>query len=242
MKKFFKNLIQGYNYIDLIFISLFVIGFIIFTKILEVPFYPAICGILPLLCVLAISKKTICGYALGIIFLGFYAWFLWDFSLLGNFIGILLFQIPLLIIDIILLAKNKKIKNDTFNKWDYITLFVCLALLGFPLYLLFVQINSNYVLFQTLIFDIMFVLAFLSLKDINWAKYLNLLLSALQLTVFILFIVDLEIATATFAFGSLLALIYQIIYFTKEYFKTKKLKQIKVEQIQTNETVNEILN
>lgn len=242
MKKFLKNLIQGYNYIDLILIALYVIGFVIFAKILEVPFYPAFCGILPLLCVLTISKKTISGYALGILFLTFYAWFLWDFSLLGNFIGVLLLQIPLLVLKLILLAKNKSLNNDTFNKWDYITLFVCLALLSYPLYLLFLQINSNYVLFQTFIFEIMFVIVFLNVKNIKWAKYLNLILSALQLTVFILFIVDLEVATATFAFGSLLALIYQIIYFIKNFFKAKKSKQIETEKIAINTTQNDTSN
>ena len=222
MKKVLKNLTQGYNFIDLIFVVLFAVGFAIFCGSLNVPFFPAVCGVLPILCVMTACKKTISGFALSGLFYVFYAVFLFKFSLLGSFIGILLFQIPILVLNIIMLAENKVKGDSNFNKWDYLTIGLCLLLASFPFYLLLIQIGSNYVLLQTLTFLAVFVMSFLKVKNVKWAKYLNLIVIALELTVFVLFIIDLELSTATFAFGNLLAFIYKIITLINQ----RKPKQI----------------
>lgn len=227
MKKFLKDLIKNWIFIDAIFIVAFIIGFAIFANILKVPFYPAVCGILPLLGLICISKQSISGNVLGIAFLALDAWFLWDFGLMGDLIATIIFQIPLIVLAIVKLAKNIADKKETFNKWDYVTLIACLLLLSYPFYLLMIRINANYAIFQTIIFEVAFLISFLEIKYVKFAKYLSLIVTALQLTVYILFLTDVVIAASTFAFGILLCLIYQIVLYAKDFYKYEKQKKLK---------------
>ena len=223
MKKFLKNLIQGWNFIDAIFIAIYIIAFVIFAHFMEVPFFPAFFGILPLLGALCLSKKTPYSNILGIILLGSYLWFLWDFGLMGDFMAVI-FQIPVVILSTVLMFKNKTLSKDKFNKWDILTLFACVALLSYPFYLLLCNMNSNYAIFQTIIFNVSYIIIYLTMKNVQWAKHLGVILTALQLTVYILFIVNVEIATVSFGFAILMVLIYQIVNLIIDVCKHKKTK------------------
>lgn len=228
MKTFFKNIVQNWKWSDFVFVSLFFVAYIIFISTSKTKFFPSICGILPLLCVISLSKKSLCGNILGIIFLGFYTIFLFNFGLYGGGITAIT-QIIIFIICSIFIAKKCQMPKQTFNRWDIITLSACLILIAYPFYLFLNVIYASYSIYETLIFTINFALVFLISKNVRCSKMLYIAMFALHLVTYILFTLNFEFSTTSFLFGVAFAFGYLIFNLVASYTKYRKSKQINTE-------------
>lgn len=227
-----KNVIgyifKGWKISDWIILAISLIATTILLHISQFPINPAICGWLLLLGTIYASKNTILGYVIALGSLGYYSWYLLTYGFMGDFILTVGMQMPLIAYAIAgkFCDKLKNVK-DKFEKWDYIVLFGALAVMAFPTYLLLVQIETSYALFQTGSLLVMFAVCYLQFKGIAWSKHLCLLITAAQLALFIFKVVELEVSVSTLAFGIMFSFVVQLVYFAIDMHKLRKSKKAK---------------
>lgn len=224
MKNILKYIFKDWRIADIVMLGLYLVIAPIFIAVPNLPILPLFTGLTLILSAIYLQKNTLLGYIVGLIGLGFLAYFLYLFNLLGGFLMILIFLVPLVIWQIIKLYIKKEDKKQSFEKWDYITLFGSILTMTYPTYLLLIQMESDYSFLQMLSFLIMFAVCYLQIKNIKWSKYLLAFTTILQLVPFVLHIVELELTIVTVAFALLLVLVYQIYLFATDMHKLRKNK------------------
>lgn len=230
-----KNVIgyifKGWKISDWIILAISLIGTTILLHISQFPIEPAICGWVLLLGTIYANKNTVLGYVIALGALGYYSWYLLTYGFMGDFILTVGMQMPLIAFAIASKFFSKLGNlNDKFEKWDLIVLLGSLAVMAFPTYLLLVQIESSYAIFQMASLLLMFAVCFLQFKGLAWSKYLCMLISAAQLALFVFKVVELEVSVSTLAFGIFFSFVVQLVYFAIDMAKLKKQRKANVKE------------
>lgn len=226
MKKTFNYIFSKFEIKDYVFMLLALTVIPTVAGAFKLTALSAISGVLLVLATVTVYKNYSLGYGVTLAALGLYCYYLMTNNLTGSILLTAGIIMPLLVYKIVALHVDKLNAVQKLNKWDYIVGGILVVLSAYPVYLLMISMNSYLAPVEATMVVLSIIMAFLIIRNYNFAKYFYIVISIMQLVIIILQMVDVDITRACVMCGLLLSTILQIIYFFKDlHLRAKAYRQ-----------------
>ncbi len=169
-------------------------------------------------------KETIHGYGICLCTTAFFSYGLFVAGCFGSFL-VAMFICAYLIFKLVMKCLNRELDLAKFEKWDYLFLFVGLAVCAYPTYMLMDVMMVSCVASEVLVVLAALAFFYLQFKKIKYSKFLLLCMAILTTVSIAMIIVQLRIENIGLLIGVGMMDVFMIVECIKMFIKKKEIKQ-----------------